>query len=142
MQSSPPSKDNRIKQNPFWNNRNSQGAGQFVFPKQRFLLGLQRIIVHGAAGNRNFYKPSHILNNCGPLNTIHPQSILGAPPNPVPPALFYLLISTHSLLSNFSPMESFTEDDEALIQRFIGLCTSDRVGPIVKLPKQATTSTN
>ncbi|XP_078163497.1 uncharacterized protein LOC144558529 [Carex rostrata] len=90
-------------------------------------------------------------------------SILG--PRPIPPFFHCSLVSpqpnplphhSHANLSPVSPislsilshhiakpaMTSFTEDEEAFIQQFIGLSTLDGASEIVAVPKKATSSTN
>lgn len=51
-------------------------------------------------------------------------------------------LSTKTPDKPLSFMAEFTPDDEAFIQRFIGLDTSDNPHPIVKVPSEAATSTD
>lgn len=56
----------------------------------------------------------------------------------------HLLFSQNTLTSSLlnPTMTSITEEDEALIQRFIGLHTEDSQGPSLRVPNSATSSTD
>lgn len=91
------------------------------------------------------------LSNCHQVNFPLPKncqehlgttSILGPAPNYLS-ALPSLYSKKHIYPhSTNNLMASFNEDDEALIQRFVGLSTNEMMGPKVTVPQHATPSTD
>lgn len=91
---------------------------------------------------RRFQIPKHLQIKQGGARA---RQFLFLPPpliHPRPTSQQPKLQHPQTSLSKQKPMANFTDDDEALIQKFIGLQTQELTAPIAIVPHNATSSTN